>query len=237
LAYRDEEHERERGDDGEPTRRDPLRVRLDALVARGAASFDPAEVRFVSSLLVRADRVCDAACEALRTRVAARLDSLEASLSAERAHAHASLDEAERAGHAADDLRAQLPSGDPITVALSAEARLLLGRLARATVDREDREVIAERAAPPLSSTRLAQMDALAAGLRLEVALARAASSARIAEGPYNAAAIAARLLASLHDVAPSYLRTLARDLDDLAAVHALTADAADPRASKPRRR
>lgn len=210
------------GDD-EPAhaRPDALRLRLDALVARGAEGFDPAELRYLQGLLARASRAPTEEASALRSRLDARLATLDAALSAERARAHEALDRAATAGVAIDDLRAVIASGDPRAAALEAEARLLATRLAPRTA-REPATQSRSTLPPP---ARLAELDALAAGLRLDVALARAASSARVAEGPYNPTAIAARLFATLRQVAPGYLSAVARELDDLGAVASCTAD------------
>jgi hypothetical protein len=256
VAFREHLDDRPPEEPGDPAvaRPDPLRLRLEALAVRGAARFDPAEVRFVSALLTRASRAQAAEVEPLRARVAARLDALDAALEAHRAGAYEALDAADRGGAFADDLRDQIAGGDPLAIALAAEARLLVQRLApahrrerlrvglaaahaahasHASHDRVSARVD-ELRAMPTPTERLAELDALAASLRLDVALARASSVARF-EGPYNPGAIAARLLRALPAVAPAYLRALARDFDDLASVGALTVET-DAAQSKRRR-
>jgi hypothetical protein len=242
VAFREQLDDRVHEEPGDPAaaRPDPLRLRLEALAVRGAARFDPAEVRFVSALLTRASRMQDAeSVEPLRARVAARLDALDAALEAHRAGAYEALDAADRAGAFSSDLREQVAGGDPLAIALAAEARLIVQRLTPS--HRREHPGITPLASPasqdrvaarvdelrvmPTPTQRLAELDALAATVRLDLALARASSAARF-EGPYNPGAIAARLLRALPDVAPAYLRALARDCDDLASVGALTAEA-----------
>lgn len=212
---------------------DALGLRLDALIARGAARFDPAEIRFLQGLLARAGRAPAALAPRLRARLDGRLAALDAALSTERARAHGALDRASRAGVTTDDLRGALGAGDPLAIALDAEARLAASWLARRGRARDPERASVEGSVAP--GARLAELDALAAGLRLDLALARAASSARATEGPYNPTAIAARLFATLERAAPGYLSALARDLDDLGAVAAQSAEA-EARAPKRKR-
>jgi hypothetical protein len=113
---------------------------------------------------------------------------------------------------------------------------------ARRTTSRERfrcelRERVRGHALPEASSAEL--LDVLFAALRLDADVVASSSWARTITagevGPYNPDALAARLFARLDGLAPSYLRALVADLEELA-VRRRDAQAAAPPRGAPRR-
>ena len=240
-----------------------MRRRLETLRAGGAAVFDGPGLRFIETLLERAESLEGVAGEHLRRRAAERLSGFEAAFASARAEARATLATLDAADADPDgDFARAFASGDYGFVRREAPRALRRARTddadaARARVVRLARQARSRgltlqpalrarvHAVTAAADTDLPTLrtvgDQLARALFREAAdharsaLVVARASDRVADdvGPYNPEALAARTLALVETLSPGYLRATLAGLEDLAALRRLP----EPKRTRRRRR
>jgi hypothetical protein len=205
-----------------PERAARTRERIQGLAALGARTFAPSALAFAEGLIARGEGLGGTAGARLIARAEARAEALARELEDARGRARAALD---GAGDAAGDLARAIEAGDFGRV-LRAERRLRVAAMPPvAGLEAWRARLSAEASARGLRlGNELHAPGALASALyassRAELSATlvalRAQADVPLHAGPYNPLAIAARALAELSSLAPSYLTAIVAYLDEL---------------------
>ncbi len=223
---------------------DDVRERLDALIARGARTFDGPGVGMIASLLDRAEALTPDARAILERRAYARLEALELRFEASETEASRALERLAAIGAGAPELDRARDTGDHVRIARAARrhpeqtprlrARAIHGWAERLDVEARSRGLRASPGRDPIATaSRLYRRSV--AGARAARELERTIAALPEDPGRYHATTVAARTLRLVESLAPELLPALVERLEDLAMVEAATRDAEATGKGKPK--